>query len=174
MALVINMKLGLRRLAAYAIDFGVIAIWMILLILAVNSGWIEIKVEDTLDSAARWAVQGQAFLMLTLPVYLYFTLSEALGRNATIGKRALGLGVDGSPIQIAVRNLLKFLPWELAHTGIWHGMAVPFVTDPNALGTSFITISLGLSAVYLVTLFIGHGRTPYDRLSGTSVKLNSR
>lgn len=162
-------KQVLRRLAAYTIDYGVIAIWIAVLFLAANSGWLGIKVEGQLDGAARWAVQG----MLTLPVYLYFTLSEAFGRKATVGKRVFGLRVDGSPRRIAFRNILKFLPWELAHMGIWHGMAVPFVTEPNMLGMSLFAVSLGLSSLYLLSLFIGDGRTPYDRLSKTSVSLNS-
>jgi uncharacterized RDD family membrane protein YckC len=166
-------RLGLRRVTAYVIDYGVIAVWIIVLVLAANAGWIGIKVEGALDGAARWAAQGQAFLMLTLPVYFYFTLSESFGRKATLGKRALGLRVDGSPGHIAGRNLVKFLPWELAHMGIWHGMAVPFVTEPSWFGTSLFALSLGLVVIYLMSLFISDGRTPYDRLSGTSVVINS-
>lgn len=165
---------ALKRVAAYVIDYGVIAVWIALLFFAANSGWLGIQVEGRLDSAARWAIQGQAFLMLTLPVYLYFTLSESFGRKATLGKRALGLRVDGSPSHTAFRNVLKFLPWELAHTGIWHGMAVPFVTEPNRFGMSLFALSLVIASLYVLSLFIGDGRTPYDRLSGTSVSRKLR
>lgn len=170
-------SIGVRRIGAYLVDYIVILLWMSLLLIAASAGWIGVSADVPGSSFGRWILQGQAFLWLTLPVYLYFTLFEALGRQATIGKRLLRLRVAGSVFQIALRNTLKFLPWELAHTGIWHGMIVPFQASPTPLGWSLFTLSMGLSLLYLMTLFIGHnqavGRALYDHIAGTSVQVKS-
>lgn len=56
---------------------------------------------------------------------LYFALSEASAREATLGKRRLGLRVvtvDGERLSLGrslLRSAVKFLPWELAHAAIW-------------------------------------------------------
>lgn len=132
-------------------------------------GWLTLDAPEIFTAKARWIAQGQAFLMLTLPVYLCFTLSEMFGRKATLGKRVAKLTVDGRPAQIILRNILKFAPWEIAHTGIWHGMDMPFGSAPTALGWTLFAVSMGLSGLYLISLFSGDGRPPYDRLAGTRV-----
>lgn len=164
-----SLQSGLRRVVAYLIDYVVILIWMGLITLVALQGWFALEPVDQLSYSGRWTSQLTAFLMLTLPVWLYFTLCEAFGRKATLGKRVLKLRVDGSPRRIAARNTLKFLPWELAHTAIWHGMPIPLNSEPTGLGTGLFLLSTGLAALYLVTLFVGDGRTLYDRLSGTRV-----
>lgn len=160
---------ALRRIAAYLIDYGVILVWLALLFLVAVSGLFVIDTPDVWTSSRRWISQGQAFLLLTLPVLLYFILFEAFGRKATLGKRMMGLQVIGSLRQIILRNVIKFLPWELAHMAIWHGMPVPAASEPTMAGLIGMVISLGLAGLYILTLFIRSGRTPYDRISGTQV-----
>jgi uncharacterized RDD family membrane protein YckC len=71
-------------------------------------------------------VNGQiiGFLTLTVPVFLYFFLSEAGSKRASIGKRINKIRVylfneSGiTTIQIFYRNIFKLLPWEIAHTGV--------------------------------------------------------
>ncbi|MEM9600887.1 MAG: RDD family protein, partial [Pseudomonadota bacterium] len=83
------MKQGLRRIAAYLIDYGVILIWIGLLFGAASTGLLGFHSADSWTTCDRWIAQGQGFLAMTLPVYLYFTLFEAFGAKATFGKRAL-------------------------------------------------------------------------------------
>ncbi|GLQ19883.1 RDD family protein [Algimonas porphyrae] len=161
--------MGLRRIAAYLVDYIVILLWLGLIFSAAMLGLIGINDPDVWTGADRWIAQAQAFLMVTLPVYLYFTISESRGRKATPGKRLLGLTVDGTPLQIMQRNLVKFLPWEVAHTAIWHGMPLPAASEPTPLGLTLMCLSMAAAGLYIISLFIGSGRTPYDRISGTQV-----
>lgn len=158
-----------RRIGAYGVDYLVILVWMAGLALAAQAGWIGIGIADDYSRAARWAAQAQAFLMLTLPVLLYFIILESVGRKATFGKSITRIEVTGSRHQVVVRNLLKFAPWEIAHTAIWHGMPIPFASEPTALGLALFGLSLSLAGLYLVTLFIGEKTVLYDRLAGTNV-----
>ena len=81
----------------------------------------------------------------------------------------LQLRVKGRPAQIILRNMLKFAPWEVTHTGIWHGMNVPFGSAPTPLGWTLFAVSMGLSFLYFISLFVRNGHPPYDGLAGTQV-----
>jgi uncharacterized RDD family membrane protein YckC len=65
------------------------------------------------------------FLLFTFPVLLYFVLWESSSHRGTLGKRKFGIQVvDPSGERIGksralLRSMAKFLPWELAHFGIW-------------------------------------------------------
>jgi uncharacterized RDD family membrane protein YckC len=80
-------------------------------------------VSRAFGQAAR--AQAIGFVLVTLPVGLYFALSEASGRQATWGKRRLALvvvgpggGRSGLGRSLA-RAAVKFVPWELAHAAVW-------------------------------------------------------
>lgn len=162
------MKTPLRRVAAFAVDYIVIALWMgALFLFASRIDVVAYSAE--FSSAERWGLQLRAFLILTLPVLIYFTATEASNLRATLGKKVMGLRVNGAKPAIIWRNILKFLPWELAHTGIWHGMPTPLASEPTGLGWTLIIGAQVLAAIYVIGLFIGEGRPLYDRLSGTSV-----
>jgi len=65
---------------------------------------------------------------MTLPVSLYFILCESSKWQGTVGKRKMGIRVvDGVGQRIGIsrsafRTAIKFLPWEVAHFGIWRLM----------------------------------------------------
>ena len=167
-------KLPLRRLLAYLVDSLIIFAWIAGLT-AIGMSW-GIEFFDRLDPAST-KVFGHAFSFtaLTLPVVLYFALTEHSALRASLGKRALGLRVvdaDGERIGLnraLIRNALKFLPWEIAHTAIWHAPGQPFVDAPPASFMALHAGALALAGLYIASLFVGSGRTPYERLSGTRI-----
>ena len=164
-----------RRIGAYIIDYCVILIWMAALASMAEAGWVRIEGSGSEDFLARASLQAQAFVLLTGPVILYFTICERSHWRGTIGKRLTRLQVEPRSFpKIILRNVLKFLPWEMAHTAIWFGSYAPLVTPPNAFGWTLISVSVGLSLLYLTGLFVGSGRPLYDRLAGTSVILSNR
>jgi uncharacterized RDD family membrane protein YckC len=77
-----------------------------------------------------------AFVTLILPVGLYLALSESSARQATWGKRKAGLLVIGNSCgrlpfgRSALRATLKLLPWQIAHTSLFHIPGWPL--DPSA------------------------------------------
>ncbi len=120
-------------------------------------------------------------LSVVLPVWLYFSLSEASTWQATIGKRLLGLHVtnaNGKRIGLAhsfLRSFLKLIPWNFVHIGI----LVPASTGIILLGQlpssmewwwSFLITADVLTLLYLITpLFTGGRRSLYDLIYGTRV-----
>ncbi len=164
-----------RRLAAYLIDYLVIAAYIALLFaLAVV---LRERTGPGLGEGPNPMV-GQliGFVTLTLPVILYFAVMHASQRGATVGKRVLRLRVvnmNGQQArfpQTLMRAVVKFLPWEIAHTAIWRIPGWPQEpAEPLAWQWTAFAASMLACGLYIVSLFIGAGRTPYDRVAGTCV-----
>jgi len=121
-----------------------------------------------------FAGEASGFLLITLPVILYFALPEASPRQATWGKALSGLMVTDlahmrlSPLRSICRTVLKFIPWELAHLCIWQ---VSFAREPSspiyAIGFAIVWLIVGANVVSL--LVSPTRQTLYDRLAGTLV-----
>ena len=108
---------------------------------------------------------------------LYFTLQENSRSQASLGKRVLKLKVTDQALspatlgQLLVRNLLKFLPWEIAHFGVHQ---VIYYNRQSAESPARIWIALILAQVlaliYLVGIFLSRDhRALYELCSGTRV-----
>ena len=155
------MRVSWRRLAAFAVDYLVIACYLGLLYMvgrSVGVTWVQ----------TPWQAHLLGFTTLTLPVTLYFALLEA--RGATLGKQVLGLRVTGhrgDPLPLdrsLLRSAVKFLPWELSHTALYR-------VDSGPLTTWQIVFSLSLlgAALDVLELFTPPHRPLYDRISGARV-----
>jgi uncharacterized RDD family membrane protein YckC len=173
-------NLVIRRLLAFGLDYLVIIGYLIVLA-GVSLAMLASGLRTAYSAAwaTPWSAEAMGFLMLTLPVVLYFAILESSTAGATLGKRALRLrvrGLDGKrlgPWRSLLRSAVKFLPWELAHFTIWHYV---FATTAHAQPPRWTTISLAfvyaLVAAYLITLVVGEShRTIYDRVAGSSVLL---
>jgi uncharacterized RDD family membrane protein YckC len=167
-----------RRLAAFGVDYLLIAGYIALLT-AEGAGLLRLRGEplaapDTLR--ARLLGHAAGFVTLTLPVVLYFALAEASPWQATPGKRALGLRVETvaggqrvPPGRALLRAAVKLAPWELAHAALWHTPGWPAQPQPTALTAAGSGAALLLAAWYVLCLFVGARRPPYDRAAGTRV-----
>ncbi len=168
-----NLKnLILKRILAFLIDYLVIALYACLLFL------ISIQLQNTEDGLLVIApARGQliGFLTLTLPVFLYFFLTENSRHHATFGKRVLKIKIEKANGQIPqsknifIRNLLKFLPWEFAHAGVhW----IVYYSSANMPVPVWVYILLCLPQLLLILYFIsvvisrGHSSL-YDQIAGT-------
>jgi uncharacterized RDD family membrane protein YckC len=169
---------GWRRLLAFGLDYLVIAAYLGVLTgasFAVRRA-LHLGVRPPATMRERLAGHALAFLVLTVPVALYFAFGEASSRQATLGKRALRLRVVGAeggrvpPGRALLRATVKFVPWECAHTALWH---TPGIFTAAASPTAFTWVGTGLAYLlagwYVVSLFVGSRRTPYDRAAGTRV-----
>lgn len=120
-----------------------------------------------------------AFLLLTLPVILYFALQESSGSEATWGKRKMKLrvtDVNGNRLTLKrslLRSAVKFAPWELSHSIIFR---IPGVMLGGSVGSFPPILAVGFSLVWILVitymvsaLISGKHQTLYDRISGTLV-----
>ena len=68
-----------------------------------------------------------------------------------------------------LRTALKFtLPWELAHTAWWN-VLLRSGNHGAMLDRLLLSLVVAAIAVYLISLFVGSRRAPYDRVTGTFV-----
>jgi len=167
-----------NRAGAFALDYIVILLYLLILGLI---GFLINSLGGTFSwlFADRIRAQLSGFLLVTLPVTLYFALSESSPQRATWGKRRLGLQVtdyDAERISVwrsLVRTTLKFIPWEIAHTFVWTIAFSPADT-PAWVNVSIILVYalIGLNLAFLI--FTKKHQTIYDLLAKTCVIKRSR
>jgi len=133
------------------------------------------------DEAQLTPVSGQllGFFSLTLPVFFYFFLSERSKSGATIGKRVVKIRVfnmgSNSNNSFLLRNILKFLPWEIAHTGVHWAL---FYSETKMSVPIWVWITLVLPQAvalsYLLSVIISKGYgSIYDKIANTRIKIVS-
>ncbi len=169
---------GLRpRLLAFALDYLLIAAYALALAAATFLAADPLRGLLTALLATPASRDAVAFVTVVLPVILYFALQEGSARQGTWGKRKLGLRVtalDGGQLPLGrafARALVKSLPWQVAHTCLFHipGWPLAPAAPPAWVIVGFALVWL-LVITYLAMLgFSKSHRTPYDRLAGSQV-----
>ncbi|MBM7552010.1 RDD family protein [Thalassobacillus pellis] len=160
------------RIYAFLIDYVLIASYGVLVVGGISFLlWTDM---ERLFSESPAIAQLLGFFMMTLPVSLYFIISEQSSWQGSWGKRVLGLHVINKAggrigvFQSAIRSAVKFLPWEIAHFGIWR-LVMP--TDFPEGAALFALSAANLTAIaYLVfPLFNEKRKNIYDMAAGTTV-----
>ena len=159
-----------RRIAAWGID------WLIISVYAGALVPLGLWLYERSVQLPPMGWNAVSFVILVVPATVWMTAWEASGSGATPGKRLLSLRVrtlrGGRPgwRRAGIRNAIKIaLPWELGHTAAF------LLADPRTgeslglIGIACALVACGLAAVYVAALFIGQGRTPYDRAAATVV-----
>ena len=168
----------IKRIKAFLIDYLIILIY--LGILLATSLFISRIFQLESDNIGPVIGELIAFITLTLPVILYFTLSENGKYAGTIGKRKHGLHVVSKSFtkagfgQLLIRNCIKFLPWELAHFFVFRlfYFSSSNTITPTWVLTGLISSQL-LAIVYLLFLiFSKNKRSIYELISQTRVVQN--
>lgn len=162
-----------KRVGAFALDYIIILVYLFGL-------FLTSLLINTLFDANQWLfadrirAQFVAFLMVTLPITLYFAVSESSPRQATWGKGWLKIkvaGRDGNKVRLwrsIGRTLLKFVPWEISHTLIWEIYFSP-QTEALWLNYGFVLVYL-LIGLNIGSLVITRThQTLYDLLAHTYV-----
>ncbi len=170
-------KLLQKRLFAFLIDYLVIAGYAVVLfgLAMLLFGWL-----GALPDISN-PIVGQllGFFTLTLPVFLYFFVTEKSKRKGTIGKIKLKIQVETEAVNptrnVLVRNILKLLPWEIAHTGVhWvvyysnNNAEVPFWT------WAVLIIPQVAVVLYFFSILFYKGESSfYDKIAKTRIVLTN-
>jgi uncharacterized RDD family membrane protein YckC len=118
-----------------------------------------------------------AALVTAVPATVVLTLLESSDRGASIGKRTRRLrvvdAVTGSRVSFQrsiLRNSLKIgVPWTIGHAALF-SIVQASGSGPVPVSVWLLTVvAYVLPIMYVVSLFVGQGRTPYDLISGTVV-----
>lgn len=168
------------RVAAFLFDYLIIAAYIIILIIAsVLLGLGPLRQPFQGFFANPNSGEISAFLLLVLPVILYFALFESSSWQATWGKRKIGLCVinaQGERLSLGrslVRSFIKFLPWELTHACLWRIPGWPFNPQtPSPIISAGLILVWIIVGAYLISLLMSKKhQTLYDMIAGSYVVL---
>lgn len=120
-------------------------------------------------------IQSQLITFFTsvFPVVLIFSYFDYF-KEGSVGKLKSGLKLiydDKSKKNALIRNCVKFLPWQMAHMGVIHGMYTDFDSISVGLCIFSVMLALGLCGM---TFFRKDKRHLGDLLAGTQVQVNER
>lgn len=156
-----------QRFIALLIDWLCISAYLILLFGIMQL--VYLVAFNGIPAFSNWQTQLIATLASVLPVIILLSILEGGSRASTFGKRVKKIKVfypDHPKIRSAVRNIAKFLPWQLGHMGVIHGMYHDF----NWLAMVYITISMFLAFLYIIMVLVRQDhRHLADLLAGTTV-----
>lgn len=160
------------------LDYLVIAAYIIVLIVvSVLLGFGPLRQAFQGLFANPNSSELSAFLLLVLPVILYFALFESSSRQATWGKQKLGLrvtGTHGERLSLGrslVRSIIKFVPWELTHACLWRIPGWPFNPQtPSPIITAELILVWVIVGVYVISLLVSKKHQAlYDMIAGSYV-----
>lgn len=172
-----------KRFKAFAYDYLIIFVYIVVL---AGVNYVVILVGGTLDKVSPLFESVVvkdiiAFLTLILPVILYFTLQESSPRQATWGKRKVGLlVVDSNGERLSrwkalLRSIIKFLPWQIAHTSIYQLSAMGFGNKLSINSQIGFVLTYLLAGIYVISILTTKKhRTLYDIAAGSCVILEGR
>ena len=163
----------LRRFTAFCLDYLIIAAYALFLF-----GVTKVLNSKELDLTP---ISGQllGFISLTLPMFFYFYLREKSKSRATIGKKIMNISIcsqsEGAKPKILLRNILKFLPWEIAHTGVhWIVFYSKYENDVPIWVWILLIIPQVIMVVYLVSIITSKGESGiYDKIANSKIKVTS-
>ncbi len=166
-------RLPWNRLSAWVIDWLCIAVF----VAGIAAIGIPLYLSGITRDVPALVSNLIATAVLVVPVTVALARFESGARSATPGKRLRRLTVVDSVTRRRIsfrralaRNSLKIaLPWVIGHAAVFAiVLASATSTVPTAVWL-LTAIAYIMPVAYVVSLFIGQGRTPYDRLCGTSV-----
>lgn len=163
-----------KRILAWIIDYGIIAVYATVLFLLTN-----VILEITSLKPAKNPYIGQliGFTTLTLPVISYSYFTERSSWAGTVGKRLQKLIVladqNDRPKYVLFRNILKYLPWEMAHTGVHWSIYYTSNNIEIPIWTWIILIFPQIFVmIYFASILISKGESSfYDYFSNTKIEI---
>ncbi len=159
-----------RRFLALFFDYLTILLYMIILF-----GISMFVYFVILDSIPMFNELWMNLVSLTLivPVVLFSIITESSKKHATLGKIKMKLmvaSVESDTVklwQIIVRNIIKFLPWQIAHMAIFHCFTLQWEFTP--LWTAVMIIVDILPFIWIGFLFRKDHRGIHDLIAKTVV-----
>lgn len=156
-----------QRIKELFIDYICILIYLLILF-GVNMG-IHLGIWGYILSFSELQSQLIAIVTSVLPIILIFSILDY--KKGSIGKRKANLKIYYRHKSFKVsmlRNIIKFLPWQLAHIGVIHGMYSNF----DLLAITFASAGMGLAITMLIMgLTRNDKRHLGDFIAGTQVQV---
>lgn len=156
-----------RRLKELLIDYIFILIYLVLLFGIVMG--IYFVVLKGIPEFNEWQSQILATVTSVIPIILIFACFDY--NKGSIGKQKSGLKLHYKNKNFGtslIRNIIKFLPWQLAHIGVIHGIYSEF----DALAIIFTNLSMALALVMLIMSLVRKDKRHLgDLIAGTQIQV---
>ena len=157
-----------KRMTEFLFDYLFILAYLLLLFLGSMLIYIIFfnGVPEFTEIQSQWLV----FLTSILPITLLFTFLD-YKNDGSFGKAKAGLELvyQKKTVQASlIRNVIKFLPWQLGHMGTIHGVYSEF--DLLSIILSFLATLLAV-LLLVMTMFRKDKRHLGDLLAHTQVQL---
>jgi uncharacterized RDD family membrane protein YckC len=167
----------LLRFKAFMFDYILIFAYLSLLVV------VNIFIFPSLQSwfnSSLYIAQFAGFLMVTLPISLYFIICDSVIGKQSYGKRKVGIkvvtnqGDSPSVILSIVRVGLKFLPWELSHFLVYRLASIGDTGVPLVYTSIGAIIYILMFAYILTAIFTSKKQSIYDLITKTQVIYESK
>ena len=157
----------LDRLKELVIDWLVISTYLIMLaIISISFYMIVFKgIPKTTE------IQSQLIATITsvIPIIIIFSILDF--KKGSIGKQKVGLKIYFKKREFkysVIRNIVKFMPWQIGHMATIHGIYTEF--DTISIILQIISLTL-LAIMFLMGILRKDKRHLGDILAGTQVQL---
>lgn len=170
--MLLNASLFLLRFKAFMIDYLLILLYFV--VLFIFNVFLFPSLQELFNGSLIVA-QLTGFLMVTLPVSLYFMISDSKMGGQTFGKRKTGIrvvGKNGEALTIPhaiFRTILKFIPWELSHFLVYRMVYVEDGAIPFTYTLVGVSIYALMFAYMLTAIMTKKKQSLYDILAKTQV-----
>lgn len=173
------MSLLIKRILATLIDFSLVLVYEALLFGV--SYTIQLKYPFDGLLASPFKAQLLSFFTLTIPLFCYYFFSEKGIHKATLGKRMMKIKVQKAGDRqrnssILTRNLLNFIPWEIAHTGVYQIVFFSIHQQEIPMWVGFLLgIPQLIMLIYIISILLSKGKgSVYDKLANTQIEINQQ
>ncbi|WP_229683255.1 RDD family protein [Virgibacillus oceani] len=160
------------RFKAFLFDYLLILVY--LAILVVFGVFLFPSIQE-LFSGSLIKAQFVGFMMVTLPISLYFIVCDSIIIGQTFGKKKMGIQVFNENqevlpvLQAVYRVILKFIPWELSHYLVYRMVALGDDKIPILYYMIGGLIYALIFAYILTAIFTKKKQTLYDIAARTQV-----
>ena len=155
------------RIKELVIDWLVICVYLI--ILAIISISFYMIVFKGIPKVTELQSQLIATITSVIPIIIIFSILDF--RRGSIGKQKVGLKLYFRKREFKysiIRNIIKFLPWQIGQMGTIHGIYTEF--DTISIILQIISLTL-LVIMFLMGILRKDKRHLGDILAGTQVQL---
>lgn len=155
------------RIKELVIDWLVICIYLIMLaIISVSFYMIVFK---GIPKVTELQSQLIATITSVIPIIIIFSILDL--KKGSIGKQKVGLKLYFKKREFkysVIRNIVKFLPWQIGHMGTIHGIYTEF--DTISIILQIIALTL-LVTMFLMGILRKDKRHLGDIVAGTQIQL---
>lgn len=162
----------LLRFKAFMIDYLLIIVY--LGVVFIFNVFLFPSLQEFFNGSLLVA-QFTGFLMVTLPVSVYFIINDSKIGGQSFGKKKTGIRVvtkNGEALSVlhtAFRTILKFFPWELSHFLVYR---LVYLADGKVPFTYYFIGGLIYALIFayiLTSIFTKNKQSLYDLVAKTYV-----